>query len=277
MTVVLRLLLVAAVLVAAIATTWSYPTLYGETGLVLMPTADVIADTNVALAGNYAEVKTEAGGRAILYPVRILYGASDNTELFVLGAESSTTTAEGGFDVLGAGFKVALIHESLLTDMPGFAIGTRVYQTQGSIDKRIIDAYLVGSKTIFKTSDILDEEGYTFRIHLAGFFTRYTGDLGDENFYSAAAGISYNNFNGTQVAVDFLPELTSNDITFRKSALSFVLRRPLSNEFTIEAGTTQPFGEGSGGKLYAGLIYTWGVRETPTNRRPRIDSGTAGY
>jgi len=277
MTVMLRLLLVAVVLVAAIATAWSYPTLYGDTGLVLMPTADVIPDTYVTLAGNYAEVKSDAGGRAIIFPVRILYGASDNTELFVLGAESSTKTEEGGFDVLGAGFKVALIHESLVTDLPGISIGTRVYQTQGAIDKRVIDAYLVGSKTIFKTSDLLDEEGYTFRIHLAGFFSRYTGDLGDENFYSAAAGLSYNNFNGTQVVLDFLPELTSNDITFRKSALSFALRRPLSEEFIIEAGTTQPFGEGSGGKLYAGLIYLWGVRETPHSRKPRIDSGTLGY
>ncbi|MHB9105821.1 MAG: hypothetical protein ACYDCO_02085 [Armatimonadota bacterium] len=277
MTVVLRVLLVAAVLVAAIATAWSYPTLYGETGLVLMPTADIIPDTFVTVSGNYAEVKTEAGERAIIFPVRILYGASDNTELFVLGAESSTATEEGGFDALGAGFKVALIHENLVTDMPGFSVGTRVYQTQGALDKRIIDAYLVGSKTIFKTSDILDEEGYTFRIHLAGFFTRYTGDLGDENFYSAAAGISYNNFNGTQVVLDFLPELTSNGITFRESVLSFALRRPLSKEFTIEAGTTQPFGEGSGGKLYAGLVYTWGIRETPRTRRPRIDSSTMGY
>lgn len=77
--------------------------------------------------------------------------------------------------------------------------------------------------------------------------------------------------------LDFLPELESNGIVFRKSALSFALRRPLSEEFVIEAGTTQPFGEGSGGKLYAGLIYLWGVRETPQTRKPRIDSGTLGY
>lgn len=182
MTVMLRLLLVAAVMVAAIATAWSYPTLYGDTGLVLMPSADVIPDTYVMLAGNYAEVKSDAGGRAIIFPVRLLYGASDNTELFVLGAESSTKTEEGGFDALGAGFKVALIHENLMTDWPGISIGARAYQTQGAIDKRVIEAYLVGSKTIFKTSDLLDEEGYTFRVHLAGFFTRFTGDRATRTF-----------------------------------------------------------------------------------------------
>jgi len=276
MTVLLRMLLVAAVLVAAMATAWCYPDMYGETGLVQVPTADVITDTFVSLAGNYAEVKTDAG-RAILYPIRLLYGASDNTEMFVMIAQSSTATAEGGFDALGGGFKVALIHEDLLTNLPGISVGMRVFQTRGAIDKRIIDAYAVGSKTIFKTSDILDETGYTIRVHLAGFFTRYTGNQGDENFYSAGAGIGYNNFNGTSVVVDYVPELTSNGISFREAVISFALRRPLSNEFTLEAGTTQPFGEGSGGKLYAGLLYTWGVREIPQIRKPRIESTTSGY
>jgi hypothetical protein len=270
MTVLLRLLLVAAVSVAVTATAWSYPTLYGETGLVLVPTADTTPDTFVSVAGSYTEVNTSAG-RAIIFPVRFLYGASDNLELFVTVSESSTEAAAGGFDVLGGGFKVSLIQEDLLTGRPGAAVGTRVYQTAGAVDKRVIDAYLVGSKTIFKTSDALDEIGYTFRVHLAGFFTRYTGDLGDENFYSAAAGISYHNFNGTSVVVDYLPKLTSNNMTFREDVISFALRRPLSREFMIEAGTTQPFGEGSGGKLYAGLLYEWGIRETPRSRKPRID------
>jgi len=276
MTVLLRLLLVTAVVVAAVAASWSFPTLYGDTGLVLVPTADTLQDTFVSVAGNYAEVKTENGGRAIIYPVRFLYGGSDNLELFVTLSESSTSRAEGGFDVLGGGFKVALIQENLATDRPGIAVGARMYQTSGFIDKRVLDAYVVGSKTVFKTSDILDQSGYTFRAHLAGFFSRQTGgNLPDENFYSAAAGVSYNNFNGTSVVVDYVPELTSHNLTYRKAALSFALRRPLSQNFAIEAGTTQPFGEGSGGKLYAGLLYTWGVQQVPRNQEPRIDN--SGY
>jgi len=266
----LRLLIVAAVSVVMIAAAWSYPTLYGETGLVLMPTADTIQDTFVSAAGNYTEVKSDEG-RAILFPFRVLYGAGDNLELFLTVAESSTDEAEGGFDVLGGGFKVALTQEDLLTGRPGIAIGSRVYQISGAFDRRIIDGYIVATKTVFKSSDIIDEVGYTFRLHLAGFYTRYTGDLGDENFFTGAAGISYNNFNGTSIAVDYVPELTSNDVTFRKGVLSFALRRPLSQEFTIEAGTTQPFGIGSGGKLYAGLVYEWGIREVPRNRKPRVE------
>ena len=266
----LRLLSVTMVLMAAIAVSRSYPTLYGETGLVLVPTADTIPDTFVELALNYATAETP-GGDAILFPARLLYGASDNNELFIIFAESITDTADGGFDTLGAGFKVSLKKEDLFTQAPGFAFGARLYQKHGFTSQRALEAYAVASKILLKRTDLIDDSGYTFRGHLAGFFSRFTGDPAEENFWSLAAGFSYENFNGTAVVIDYVPKLESNGVMFRDAELSFAVRRALSREFFIEAGTTQPFNEGSGGNIYAGLLYRWGTRDEPIRKRPRIE------
>lgn len=270
MTVLKRLLLIATVLIAAMAAVWSYPTLYGDTGLILVPTADTLNDTYIEFAADYTKASTDLGD-VTLYPLRLTYGASDNNELFVVAATTNASSSKGGFDILGGGFKVSFIKEDLLTGKPGLAVGARAVQFRGAIDTREIDGYAVVSKTIYKKSDVLDEEGYTFRGHLAAFFNRYTGTPGEENFWSLAGGVSYTNFNGTSVAIDYVPKLESRGILFRDSEISFVLRRPLSDEFFIEAGATEPFGQGGGGNVYAGLLYRWGIREVPSQKRPRIE------
>ena len=266
MTVLMRVLSVTAALVAAIAAAWCYPTLYGDTGLVLVPTADTMPVTYFELAANYISV---SGAR--MYPVRLSYGASDNTEMFVLINESKSHTSQGGFDALGGGFKVALLQEDLTTNVPGIAFGARLVELRGAVSRRIAEGYLVASKTLLKKSDALDETGWTIRIHGCGLFTRYSGGV-SENFFTAAGGVSYNNFDGTSVVVDFVPRQESNGIVFRKTGISAAFRRPLSEEFMAELGTTQPFGVGSGGSLYVGILYRYGIREAPKTRKPRIDS-----
>jgi len=263
---------VAAALLAATMLGWAFPTLYGDSGLVQVPTADVLPDTFVELSMNYAAVNID-GQKPILYPLRLTYGASENTELFVNVSETSAKNAEGGFDGLGAGFKVQIIPERLQSKSPGLAFGARLIELNGAVDRTQIEGYGVVTKTLYKQADLVDEVGFTIRGHLAGIFTRFSGEIPSKDFITAGVGLSYNNFNGTSIALDYLPKLESGGVEYRKACFSAAVRRPLSKEFLIELGTTQPYGIGSSGQLYAGLMYQWGIRDAPTKREPRVDAG----
>lgn len=272
MKMLLRSLWVAAALVAAMMAGWSFPTIYGDTGLVLVPTADVTPENFVTLGLNYTRLSEDAGD-PVVYPLRLTYGASGNTEMFLTVAESPADTAEGGFDAFGGGFKVALLKENLQKNVPGVAFGARILKLSGAVDATNIEGYGAVTKTLLRRADMTDENGWALRAHLTGFFTRYDGDLPADDFLSFGAGVSYNNFDGTSVVVDYISEQKSGGVTYRDSEISAAVRRPLSPEFLLELGTTQPYGVGNGGDLYAGLLYQWGITEAPRHRAPRVDGG----
>ena len=69
-----------------------------DIGGVLVRTEDRGPRTRLAerLGMTYAEVNTDAG-KAIIYPLRLQYGASDSTELFAVLANSVSASISAGW------------------------------------------------------------------------------------------------------------------------------------------------------------------------------------
>ena len=264
MTVPVRMLSLAVVLFAAMLAAWCYPTLYGDTGLVLVPTADLLPQTYVNLAFNYSRYPTTAGGSTV-YPVRLSYGASDNAEFFAFYASPSHRN-EGSPEVLGGGFKFSIEKEDTYSGRPGLAVGARVFQLRdlpGSTNRDAVDTYGVISKTVLSSSDSVKDTGYAVRVHGGVTYTAYSGDAaGNGNFISGVFGVSYANRDGTNIVADYVPLQKENGVTYRNAALSAALRYPLSDNFMFEAGETQLYGLGDQAQLYAGILYKYGQRNS---------------
>lgn len=267
MTVKLRLLSIVLVLVVAAIAGRSYPTLYGDSGLVQVPSAAVMPLTFVDVTINYANIR-ENGAKHIIYPLRLTYGASDNTELFVMLSES---IGSDGFDAKGGGLKVRLFPEDLYAKTMGMAIGGRIYTVQGSRSRTVTDAYAVASKPLISYVDPIDDKSYNIRLHGAVNFTRYTGEVSD-NFFGLMGGISYQHADGTMIVADFVPKQESHGVLVRKAALSMAFRRPISESFMAEIGTAQLFSIGDTGNLYVGINYRYGMRDIPRGKKPPISS-----
>ncbi len=78
MTFLMRLVSIVALVLVAAVTSWSFPTIYGDTGLVQVPTADVVPYTVLDISANYTQPNIT--GKFNLYPLRLTYGVGPNTE-----------------------------------------------------------------------------------------------------------------------------------------------------------------------------------------------------
>ena len=262
MTVLLRWLFLAVTLLAAILAGWCYPSLYGDTGLVVMPTADIIPNTYYDLAINYAHFPDTYGGSTV-YPLRLTYGASDNAELSILLA-NPTHNADSP-DALGGTVKLSIAKEDPYLGHPGLAIGARVFRLHNlpgdAKDRSVVDAYAAVSKRLFGNTDTIAGQGYAVRMHVTVDGTTYSGDE-TGSFVSGAVGISYQTSSGSNIVADFVPLQKKNGITFRSSAISAAIRYPLSDHFLFELGEAQLFGLGDSNSLYAGILYRYGQRSS---------------
>lgn len=263
MTTLLRLLSVATLVVVAAITAWSYPTIYGDTGLVLTPTADVTPYTHVNLAANYTQVKTE-GVTFNLFPIRLSYGVGSNVELFVLSTQASGNK-EGEINAVGGGAKIALLKEELNSRVPGWAVGVRAVRFRSDQTRNDFEAYTVVSKALLSRGNLIDD-GFILRVHAGASYSSYSGDV-QKNFLSMFAGLSFRQANGNALAIDFVPAQKADGVTYRNATISAAFRHPLSENFWMEIGTTKPYGIGQS-TIYTGVTYHFADQTSTPEREP---------
>jgi len=230
---------------------FSFPTVYGDTGLIMTPTAETVGAYNFDLACSYTQVNAAPNAAAIL-PARLTYGISPNTEIGIFLSESSNNQGNG-FDIKGGSLKLIYSKENVLAMQPGLAFGVRVAK-QSTDRPDITEAYSVVTKTVFARGD-MDSQGYAFRAHAGAAVTTYSGAQG-KTFLGPFAAMDYINTSGNTLMVEFLPEQKSSGVFYRRSTISAAIRRPLSDSFEVELGTTRLFGDvASDMAFYGGLNY----------------------
>ena len=251
MTVLTRLLAVVALFTTLSLSGWSYPTLFGDTGLMLVPSADTMPYSFFQLGIDYAKIMDDAGD-SINYPIRLTYGIAENIELFAVVAESQGN-AVSGTNATGGGVKMSINDEHLYQTAPGIAVGARAVhykRTAGDLDQ--IEAYLVASKILLAQGDVLGE-GFFLRAHAVLSYTNYSGaHQGD--FISGSAGLNYVTANGNSLVLEFIPEHEN----IRDATLSGALRIHLSPNFWLQVATTRPFGLGDDQSYSLGMMYQFG-------------------
>lgn len=263
----MRLFLLLPLLAVSLAA-WSFPTLYGETGLVLIPTADVLPMATFEGAVDYVNVTGAAKTRAI--PVRLTFGFADHTEVALMVSESRE--GDRGFDLTGGAVKMALLDEEDYTYIPGVAVGLHAarFKEAGKENIDVVDGYLVLSKAVLSRGT-LDEGGFVIRAHAGIGSTTYSGGASG-SFFAPFGGMSYYNGNGNFMSLELLPGAKKGGVTLRQTTLSAVMRRPLSDNFFLEVGMTRPFGgspfnQPGSNTAFAGIMYRYCERE---NDRPTI-------
>lgn len=254
MSVQMRLLSLAGALCVATLAAWSIPTLYGDTGLINVPTAEVVQPYEFDFSVAYARMLGDVDETTVL-PLRLTFGISPDTEVFAVYAATMTNDA-ADFEILGGGIKWALSHEDVLAMRPGLAFGVRALSDVN--DSNFTEAYGVVTKTVFARGDWRGDEGYAFRAHAGVAYTRYDTPS-DATFISPFVGVEYLSSTGNTLVVDAIAEQEDDDVLYRQGTISASIRRPLSNEFNLELGYTRPYGEAeSGNRLYVNFNYHFG-------------------
>lgn len=252
MSVKMRLLTAAMALCAAALSAWSIPTLYGDTGLIQVPTAEVQAPYDFNIAAGYARLLTGDEETTIL-PVRATYGLAPKMEVFALYAATVTDDA-ANFEIVGGGVKWQFMAEDVLSFRPGAAAGVRAVRDVNNID--FTEVYGVVSKTILARGN-WHNHGYAFLAHAGVTYTTYSDPL-DATFVTPFLGVEYRNSAGTTIMVDAIAEHEDAGIVYRKQSISGAIRQPLSEVFTLDLGYTRPFGEpNSEDKLYLSFNYRY--------------------
>ncbi|HEY3376655.1 MAG TPA: hypothetical protein VGL77_04090 [Armatimonadota bacterium] len=254
-------------LVVACSGGWAYPTLYGDTGLVEVPTADTLQNQNFDFAVDYTQAGTsDAGVRTTLLPIRLDYAVVPNAEVFAFYAHPTT---KGAFRALGGGAKIRLIEESKIGYKPSIAVGGRVIDVSQGIEANITNVYAVASVPVFRFGSPYEPQ-YRIRLHAGVEYLRYSKNL-DGSFTRPFAGVSFEAANNTAAVVEFQPKLEKDGIVFRPSTVSGALRFPLTPGLYMEFGATRPYGFGDS-QVSAGLLYHFDPRASLVR-----DSDVLGY
>ena len=284
MTATLRQMMLGLLLGAAALAAWSFPTMYGDTGVVLIPSADVAHELRMDAAVGVMRMSQTNGG-TYGFPIRVNYGATGNLELSGLVSEShGPAPGAENVQVVGGGAKFSLHQEKFDSQVPGAAIGARYFRTArgewGNTD--VMEGYGVLSKILYQAGDQLDT-GYVIRAHAGAYYRYYKMETTNCATMAPFVGITYRSYTGMSVAADFIPQesMLSKDVTFDLQAhpitdppnaavFSVMFRQPLSDNFTIEAGITRPFGFTKDNSFYLGLNYHYGEIYTSGERRAPV-------
>jgi hypothetical protein len=285
MTATLRHLMLALLLGAAALAAWSIPTMYGDTGLVLVPSADVAKELRVDAAFGAVRMSS-TNGESYAFPIRVNYGATGNLELSGVFSEShGPAPGAENVQIMGGGAKFSIHQERFGRQSPGVAMGARYLRMErgewGSTD--VIEGYGVVSKVLYQTGDMLDS-GYAIRAHAGAYYRYYKMPTTNASAIAPFAGLTYRNFTGMSVAADFIPQESlmlkadNYDTTLHpandpphKYAFSLMFRQPLSDNFTAEVGLTRPFAITKDNSFYIGLNYHYGeVYAVGEKRRPEL-------
>jgi hypothetical protein len=241
---------------------WAYPTLYGETGLVQVPTADIMPQMNFEAGVHYTNVGVATSSSA--FPMTVDYGVARGTELFMLYSGASSSN---GFDVYGAGVKVSLVPEDAAHTLPGVSIGGRFDHFSRSLDQDQESLYVATSTTLYSSGDYA-ADGFRLRAHVGLAYDRFSGDMSG-NFFNGFAGMSYEQGKGATIALDYLPKLTHDGQTYRDTAVSGSIRFPFATTFAAEIGVTRPY-ISSKCTFYAGFVYHYGENVDYLQRNPLL-------
>jgi len=263
MSTLLRQLFLATVVLVAAVAAWCYPTIYGDTGLIQVPTADVAEYTHLNFAIDYTQVNSP-NGKYNMYPFRMVYGIGSNSEFYACMSQS-TGTQGTKLNVTGGGAKLAIFNEDVENRTPGVAVGIRAFRERDDHTVNVIEGYGVVSKALFSRGNLTDE-GFVVRAHVGASFTSYSGDM-KANFGSVFAGLNFRQVNGLGLAVDFIPAQKKDDVIYRSATVSAVVRYPLSDNFYVEFGSTKPF-KADQNEIYSGVMYNFGGEAITTKREP---------
>ncbi len=256
-------LLVLLVMLAATLPVLAYPTMFGDTGLVQIPTADVQREATFALGADYLPVKTPAGN-TLSIPIRLCYGLSEGSEFGALIGNVRNNAI--GVNVEGASAKILLIDEDIYGKLPGVAAGLRAFRQKTAARLNAVEGYLVASKVLLARGDNI-ESGFTVRVHGGLMYTSYSGAV-DADFTKPFIGLSYLNVNSNALVLDYLPEQKVGGVILRQATVSAALRRRLSDHFWMQVGTTRAFGPNTTDTPFAGIIYRYAETNTREERRP---------
>lgn len=281
MRLLVRLLSIVTLIAVTAAVAWCFPTIYGDTGLVLIPTADVIKDATFNAAVNAIQVEnTPTGNKKFLYPARICYGAVKNVEIAACLAQTSGGNTD--VHVHGIAAKMSVMRACVDTRLPDVAFGVRAFQNNVTLgNPTFTSVYAVASKTLYQNQEYYDVAtalpgeghgtGTTFsynpnlpqliRIHVGASYDAYSGMevagiRQNAQFIIPFAGITVDNSAGSELVVDFVPKESNNGVLFQKATVSAAFRYALSPNFTLEVGETRPFASPTNSTgLYLGLNY----------------------
>lgn len=246
------LTLLVALLLSATLAGWTYPTITGDSGLVLAPTADVMPLMNLELAFDYNRFAVGTSS-ATAFPVRLNYGIAPNLEIFGVFADANDAH---GYDVKGGGIKAQLVKGSFEEFSPSLAIGAHMLRFENAIERNLTNVYFVSSASLYNM-DNYPNDGYQLRAHLGVEFNKFSGDLPDSDFFTPFIGASFESIGGSSFVVDFMPRLDAGATLYRQSSLSAMVRLPISNIMVLQVGAARPFGVGDT-SLSAGLMYHYG-------------------
>ena len=256
------LFLLVLLFVATALSAHAYPTLYGDSGLVIIPTADVMPFTQFDIASDYTRFSSQGQSTTAL-PLRVDYGIARGAEIFA----SYAPTSEKGFEEFGAGTKVFLVNENFDKHIPAISVGARFNHIKDVSTFDVLNGYVVASATLFRYRNF-EPDSYRIRGHLGLEYLRYNLN-GATTFANAFVGVSYEGSSGVTVALEYLPRLRDNGVIFRESSVSGLIRFPLSEDFTLEFGSTRPYNRGDN-SIFAGVNYHYGKESETPDRAPTI-------
>jgi len=245
---------------SATAAAWSFPTMFGDTGLVLSPTADTLQNMHIDAMINVTRLATSSGKDTLAVPMRICYGATDSLEFSGVFSEShGPADISQAVSITGLGAKFALSKELLGRGTPGVALGGRFYRITSDASTDNLEGYCVVSKVLYGKGDMVTE-GFVVRGHGGLLYRDVLQDNSSMHSLSPFLGLSYKNVNGTSIVGEYLPSASdmSSSTKLRPSSFSVSFRQPISGNFTAEMGITRAFGLANTTSYNVGLLYHFG-------------------
>lgn len=190
------------------------PSIWGPTGLLNIPTADIATPESAWISGNYIDYSSDALDDTI-WTYCLLGGISENMELGIAGYYHSD--ADDGF---GINAKYALLLED--DEMPGVSLGFN-YMDSGD---QITQVYLVASR-YFQTDDLSLEDA----VGIHGGIGWLDSDLYEDD-YSYWGGIDFNLDEQILGIAEYVSVYGPED----NDALSFGVRYLANEQWSAQAG-----------------------------------------
>jgi len=211
------------------------PSLEGPTGIVAVPTTDVVEPSKADLAISFQDME----GDDQRWVVRGLLGAGRNSEIGALYWKADDT---GDVKTWGLNYKLRLAREP--EKEFGLAVGAGYSNwdiTGGPLgdfpDFKWAQAYVVGSKVLSPATGRDQVGQITGILGLVWDRVKVSGE-GSETDANFMAGLEFKSRDGSVLGVELRPAFEGID----KDIVSAVLRREISRRLTGEIGWTNSFG-----------------------------------
>jgi len=235
-----RMLLVVGLALLAAVGAWAYPTLGGPTGLVQVPTSDVVPAATVDVAVDFLPLP----GDMDAWAVRGLMGLSQNAELGV--AWTRVSNSESG-SLLGFNGKMRLRSEP--SSFFGLAVGASFEDPSGDLFSGVdsaFQAYLAASKDLTRATADLASAAVRARGHVGLLYNNSDDDSSLRPFF----GLDFTSPEGAQLVLEYQSR-ADDDVS------SVALRYPLTPSITGQVGLTNFSGDEH--KVVIGATYRWGL------------------